>query len=143
MNEPIIIVQVINAPIEKVWKAITDKDEMEKWYFNFSDFKLEPGFEFQFTGGTENKQYLHLCKITDIIPLERLSYSWRYEGYPGNTIVTFELRGEKDKTRLRLTHSGLETFPVDNPDFARHNFEAGWGDIIGTSLLNFVENKAA
>ena len=110
-NEPFVIERTFNAPIEKVQNAITDKDEMTQWYFDIKTFKPEVGFEFQFYAGTEEKQWLHLCKIIEVIPKRKLTYSWKYHGYEGNSFVTFELFAEKDKTRLRLTHEGLETFP--------------------------------
>jgi hypothetical protein len=37
----------------------------------------------------------------------------------------FELFKEGDKTRLRLTHAGLASFPSDL-HFAGHRFEYGW-----------------
>ena len=70
---------------------------------------------------------------------KKLSYSWRYEGYPGNSIVTFELFEEGNKARLTLTHEGLETFPNHLADFAKESFAKGWTHIIGTSLKDFVE----
>ena len=30
-NTPFTIERTYNAPVENVWKAITDKDEMKKW----------------------------------------------------------------------------------------------------------------
>jgi uncharacterized protein YndB with AHSA1/START domain len=142
-NEPIVVERTYNAPVEKVWKAITDKDQMKQWYFDLSDFKAEPGFEFQFEGGEDDRRYLHLCKITEVVDRQKLAYSWRYDGYEGNSFVTFELFPEGDKTRLRLTHTGLETFPQNNTDFAKENFVEGWTQIIGTSLKEFVEKEIA
>ena len=136
--EPFVTERVYNAPVEKVWKAITDKDDMKKWYFDIAEFNPVVGFEFQFEGQNEERVYLHLCKIEEVIVNKKLKYSWRYEGYSGKSFVTFELFDENGKTRLRLTHEGIETFP-DMPDFARHNFEAGWTYIIGKSLPEFVE----
>jgi uncharacterized protein YndB with AHSA1/START domain len=142
-NEPIIIERVYDAPVAKVWKAITDKNEMKKWYFDLAEFKPETGFEFQFLGGNENRQYLHLCKITEVLHNKKLQYSWRYDGYEGNSFVTFELFEEAGKTRLRLTHQNLESFPENNPDFAKKNFVEGWTHIIGTSLKEFAEANAS
>ena len=137
---PIIKEVTINAPIEKVWKAITDKDEMKNWYFELVDFKPEVGFEYSFTGGTEERSYLHLCKVTEVIPGKKLVHSWRYDGFEGISFVTWELFDENGKTRVVLTHSGLETFPADtNPDFAPDNFKMGWNEIIGKSLKNHLE----
>jgi uncharacterized protein YndB with AHSA1/START domain len=137
-NEPFVIERTFNASASKVWKAITDKEEMKKWYFDLAEFKPEVGFEFQFEGGEKDKCYLHLCKVTEVIPNRKITYSWRYDGYSGNSFVTWELFDEGNKTRLKLTHSGLETFPADNPDFARHNFERGWTEIVSTSLKNYL-----
>ena len=113
---------------------------MKQWYFDIEKFKPEVGFEFRFEGRNENKSYLHLCKITEVIPGKKLTYSWRYDGYKGISFVTFELFEENDKTRLKLTHEGLETFPINNPDFAKENFVEGWTQIIGSLLKEYVEN---
>jgi uncharacterized protein YndB with AHSA1/START domain len=138
-EEPVVIEKTFNAPIAKVWKAITNKDDMKQWYFNLQEFKPEVGFEFQFEGGDEKKRYLHLCKVTEVIPGKKLTYSWRYDGYAGNSFVTWELFEEgTNKTKLRLTHAGLETFPKENPDLAKHNFVQGWTGITAT-LKDFVE----
>src|SRR5919112_493161 len=110
-NEPFEIERTYNAPVEKVWKAITDREQMKQWYFDIADFKAEEGFEFQFTGGNEEKTFLHLCKIMEVVPLKKLKHSWRYEGYEGNSFVTWELFDEGNSTRVKLTHEGLETFP--------------------------------
>ena len=139
-TEPLVIERTFNAPVSKVWKAITDNNEMKKWYFDLKEFKPEVGFEFTILGGKDpNKPYLHLCKVTEVVEKKKLIYSWRYDGYEGNSFVTFELFEEGNKTRVKLTHEGLETFPQNNPDFARGNFEEGWTHIIGKSLKEFVE----
>jgi uncharacterized protein YndB with AHSA1/START domain len=139
-SEPLIIERTLNAPVGKVWKAIIDKDQMKKWYFNIAEFKLELGFEFRFLAGKdENNQYLHICKITEIITNKKLAYNWHFDGYEGMSYVTFELFPEGDKTHIKLTHEGLETFPASNPDLAKGNFAEGWTYIIGTSLKEFVE----
>jgi len=139
-NEPIIIERVFNALISKVWKAITDRDEMGKWYFDLAEFKAETGYKFQFFGGpSPDRQYLHLCEITEVIDERKLSHSWRFDGYRGNSILTFELSAQDNKTLLKLTHSGLETFPEENPDFAKANFVIGWNEIINVSLKKYLE----
>jgi uncharacterized protein YndB with AHSA1/START domain len=140
MANPIIVEKVIKAPAAKVWAALTDEAQMRKWYFDVSAFKPEVGFEFTFEGRNKDMVYHHLCRVTEVIPLQRLSYSWRYQGYPGDSLVTIELFDEGDATRVKLTHTGLETFPdTPNRDFARENFEMGWNAIIGKNLPAFVE----
>ena len=141
INEPFVIQRTFNASVEKVWKAITDKSEMKKWYFDIAEFKLQVGFEFRFIAGNNEKKWLHICKITEIVQEKKLTYSWRYDGYNGISYVTFELYPEGSKTRLKLTHSDLESFPQDVPEFKKENFAEGWNYIVGTSLKEYLEKK--
>ena len=143
INEPFVIERTFNAPVSAVWKAITDKNEMKNWYFHLTEFKPETGFEFEFSAGREEQQYLHRCKITEVVPEQKLTYSWQYAGYEGNSFVTFELFEEGRSTRLKLTHQGLETFPKGNPDFAKEGFAEGWKYIIGQSLAGYLEKPDA
>lgn len=138
-NEPLIMERVYHAPVAIVWQALTDKDQMKDWYFDIQDFKPEPGFEFHFTAGSPDKKFLHRCRITEVIPEQKIAYTWKYDGYEGESLVTFELFAEGEQTRLKLTHAGLETFPPDSPDFAKAGFLEGWTYILGTSLKDFVE----
>ncbi|WP_210465787.1 SRPBCC family protein [Rufibacter roseolus] len=142
-STPILVESTVNAPSETVWQALTHKEQMKEWYFDLAEFRPEVGFEFQFSGGPEDRSYLHLCQITEVEQGRKIGYSWHYDGYPGNTLVTFELFPQGDKTKVRLTHTGLETFPSSNPDFARTNFEAGWNEIIGQLLPAYLEKKTA
>ena len=100
--KPLIVERSYNAPIVKVWRAITDKDQMKEWYFELEDFKAEKGFKFQFTGGDENEKYLHECEVTFADPPNKLSYSWTYpEHNDGYSVVTWELFKEgENATRL-------------------------------------------
>jgi len=137
-TNPFVIERRFHAPVEKVWKAITDKSDMRQWYFDLEAFQPEVGFEFEFLAGEEGREFRHLCRITEVVVNRKIAYTWRYDGYPGNSVVTFELFPEGDETMLRLTHAGLETFPP-LADFAKENFAAGWTSIIGTQLKNFLE----
>jgi uncharacterized protein YndB with AHSA1/START domain len=140
-NKPIVIERTFDAPADIVWQAITDKNEMKKWYFDLAEFRPQVGFEFKFMAGDDKKQWLHLCKVTEVQPGKKLSYSWRYDGHPGNSLVSFELFPQGDQTTLRLTHSDLETFPADMPEFRKENFVTGWTEIIGKSLKEYLEKE--
>lgn len=139
-TEPLVFEKTYDAPVETVWKAITDKEQMKKWYFDMPAFKPEPGTAFEFTAGAKDgKKYRHLCRVVDVIPEKKISYTWRYDGYEGNSLVVFELTPLGGKTMLRLTHSGLDSFPSSNPDLAKTNFNQGWTSILNASLKNFLE----
>jgi uncharacterized protein YndB with AHSA1/START domain len=139
-KEPVSVEMRYGVPSKTVWKALTDNNEMKKWYFQFEDFRTEVGFEFHFYGGTEEKQYLHLCKVTEVITGKKIAYSWRYDGYAGISFVTFDLSEEAGQTILRLTHEGLESFPADDPNFAKSSFEAGWNHILGVNLKEHLKS---
>lgn len=133
------IERTINASVEKVWLALTDKKAMKEWYFDVSAFEPTVGFEFEFKGqGHKEEQYLHLCKILEAIPYKKISYSWRYDGHPGYSVVSFELLEEGDQTRVTLTHEELDTFPENNADFAKESFAEGWTYLLGTALPKFA-----
>ena len=138
LAEAVVIERIFNAPVGRVWKALTDVDQIRQWYFDLKQFKPEVGFEFEFVVDHEGNKYHHLCRITEVVLEKKLAYTWRYKGEPGDSLVTFELFADGDKTRLKLTHEGIETFPK-TPAYARKNFEAGWTEIIGSSLKQFAE----
>ena len=91
-------------------------------------------------GGTEERQYLHICVITEVKKNRKLCYTWSYDGIQGLTNLCFEIIPTTDgNTKLKLSHTGFETFPTDNPDLDPKNFEEGWNSILGTSLKNYLE----
>ena len=138
--ESVIVERTLNAPVMRVWQALTDVDQMREWYFDLKDFKPQVGFEFEFVVEHEGTTYHHLCRVTEVIPQKKIAYTWRYKGEPGDSLVTIELFADGDNTRLKLTHAGIETFPK-TPAYARKNFEQGWTQIIGTELKQFVEKS--
>jgi uncharacterized protein YndB with AHSA1/START domain len=142
LGETVAIERTFEAPVARVWTALTNVDQMRQWYFDLKQFKPEVGFEFGFVVEHEGNTYDHRCRITEVIPQKKIAYTWRYEGHEGESLVTIDLFPEGDKTRLKLTHTGLDTFPK-TPAFARENFEKGWTQIIGSELKKFVEKDTA
>ena len=141
MHEYVKISVKVNAPLDKVWNAITNKEQMKNWYFDVPDFEPKIGNNFSFYGGDENEEYHHFCEIVDLIPNEKLKYSWTYpEISKEKTLVKWELKPENEGTIVTLTHKGLEAFEHLGENFKIHSFRKGWEDIVGKSLKEFVEN---
>ena len=138
-NDPIIKQSVINASPSKVWSALTEPEKVKQWFMDPKGFKPEVGNEFTMYATNKGKGYLHLCKVTEVIPEKKLSYTWKYKDTTGESLVTFELLPEGNKTKIKLTHEGIETFPQDNDDYAKKNFEAGWTQLIEKSIKEFIE----
>lgn len=136
--QPLVYERVFDAPASNVWKAITQKEFISQWYFELPEFEPVVGFEFSFESLPCTEANIHLCKVTEVIAGKKLSYTWKYKGYEGDSLVTFEIFEEgRKKTRLRLTHTGLETFPRDI--ILKKNISGGWAFLIGTSLENFLQ----
>lgn len=141
-QEPLVIERSYQTSLEKLWQAITDPAQMKQWYFDMQNFWPEAGTEFSFTGENEGVVYVHLCKITEVIPNKKLSHTWTYKDYEGASLLTWELFDEGAMARVKLTHEGLETFPQDKKDFSRESFTAGWNHILGTSLKEFLDKRS-
>ncbi|NVO20774.1 MAG: SRPBCC domain-containing protein [Bacteroidetes bacterium] len=140
-TQPVIVERHYASPLIKVWQAITDIEKLRQWYFDLEDFQARVGFEFQFYGGKdESNPYLHKCRIIEVITEAKLSYSWRYENFPGNSLVTFQLLEQDEGTLLRLTHTGIETFG-SNPDFAKEEFTLGWTMFLNDALGEFLNTQ--
>ena len=139
-KEPIVIERTFNAPASAVWKAITDLDSMKQWYMGtLESFKSEVGFETKFNVHHNGRDFMHLWKVMEVVPEKKIAYDWRYADAPGNSTVTFELVAEGGKTRLKLTHTGLESFkPEAHPEYARSNFLQGWTSLITSKLETFL-----
>lgn len=60
-NAPFVIEKIYTARVSKVWKAITDKEQMKQWYFDIANFKPEVGFEFQFSGRGKKEKIIYTC----------------------------------------------------------------------------------
>jgi len=144
MNDaPLVIERIFHAPVEKVWKAITDIHQMKEWYFpQLEQFKPESGFETQFNVHHEGNNYLHIWKIKEVIPLKKISVEWKYGGYPGDSLVHFELLPDDNKTKMVLTHEKIDSFlPEKYPELARENFWQGWTEFMDKGLKEFLERK--
>src|SRR5436305_8147854 len=101
LEEAVIIERTLNAPVAQVWKALSDVDQMRQRYFDLKEFKPEVGFQFEFIVEHEGTSYHHLCRVTEVVPQQKIAYTWRYEDEPGDPLVAIELCPENDKTRLK------------------------------------------
>ncbi|HMM04810.1 MULTISPECIES: SRPBCC family protein [unclassified Dysgonomonas] len=138
-NIPIIIEEIYPEPLSKVWKAITDKNQMKEWYFTIEDFELREGAEFNFTVSFEDVIYHHRCVIKEIVPQKRFSHTWTHPSQSkGESVVTWDLQPVDNGTKVVLTHEGVENFADAGAGFSRENYVAGWEEISGTSLRNFL-----
>lgn len=99
---------------EMVWEYLTRSDLMELWLMP-NNFELIPGFEFQFRIKPVPQldfDGIVYCKVLEIVPHQKLSYSWR--SGPGNgkidldSIVVWKLIPKDNGTELLLEHTGFK-----------------------------------
>ena len=101
-TNPIIVTQSFTTSIEDVWSAITRPNRMRQWFFEqIESFKPEVGFTTRFNVETLNGNFLHLWKLTEVVPMKKITYNWKYGGYTGDSHVTFEIirRWKPNKTK--------------------------------------------
>ena len=141
-DEPVIVEQTFHTSIDAVWKAITEIDQMRRWFFdNIPSFKPEVGFETRFNVTSKGRHFLHLWKVTEVVPLKKITCNWKYEGYAGDSFVVFELFEQDNATTLRVTNRVVEDFPEDIPEFSRESCIGGWTFFIKKSLKEFLEGN--
>ncbi|MEL7498782.1 MAG: SRPBCC domain-containing protein [Planctomycetota bacterium] len=141
MNEPIVVESTIEASPERIWDALTNQSTMVQWYFEeIPAFQPSVGFETSFVIENDGRTFTHRWCVTQVIPRESISYTWRYDEYPtSDGSVTFELIPQTNRTLVRLTCEGIETFPDDVPEFHRDSCLAGWEYFIKDRLKSFFE----
>lgn len=136
---PIVVEQTFDAPVEAVWKAITEIERMKKWYFEpIPDFKAEVGFATKFNIACNGRNFMHRWKVTEVEPNKSISYNWSYEGIGGDSFVKFELSADGPGSRLKLTHTTTEDWPSDIPEFTREACAGGWNYFIKGTLVEYL-----
>ena len=112
-SDSVIVEQTYNASVNHVWKAMTNREEMQKCYFQLSDFKPEVGFEVEFEAGDEIRKYLYHWKVLKVATLKKIKYSWTYPEIQGYSELMTEIKSTGEKsTDLKLTHTGFDSFLI-------------------------------
>ena len=139
-EDPVVIEQDFNQSVADVWNAIVKINEMQKWYFeNIPDFKAELGFCTQFMVESGGRNFLHLWEVTEVIPQKKVVYNWKYEGFTGDSFVSFEVSGNEVSAHLIVTFRVVENFPEGIPEFSRESCIGGWTYFIKDSLKNYLD----
>jgi uncharacterized protein YndB with AHSA1/START domain len=142
MSDVIKKVVVLRAPLEKVWRAVSDAKQLGTWFGAEFDGPFEAGkpvngrivptrmdpeiakFQEPYRG-TEMTWH-----VVDIEPPTRFSYRW-HPGTDANpddpmTLVEFRLEEVAGGTTLTITESGFEHIDVARRAKAKHGNEEGW-----------------
>jgi len=141
-DPPIITQQNFNQPIEKVWNALTKFELMRLWFFdNIPYFEAKVGFKTQFNVQSENRDFLHLWTVVEVIPFKKITCNWKYQNIEGDSNVTFELEETNQGTTLTVTCEVLEDFPLHIPEFKTESCQAGWQYFINNQLKEYLSES--
>lgn len=99
--------ELLPAPLERVWHALTDARMIDRWLMRTEDYQAKVGTRFilrdaqvpGFRGYVE-------CEVLEISPPHRMVWSWLSTdaGVPTRLVIELEASGEG--TRLTLRHTG-------------------------------------
>lgn len=139
IDDPIEVCKTFEASQEKVWRAITERDEMKKWlYWPVRSFKPTVGHETRFFIRHNGETYGHHWKVTEVVPGQKIVFDWLFEGMPGYSYVVWELYGDGENTTLHLRHYGQDSFPKENPEFDRKSWIHSWKQLICLGLRDHL-----
>jgi uncharacterized protein YndB with AHSA1/START domain len=139
-TEDVIKEITIDAPVSKVWKALTEPEQIVNWLMPPENFELKVGTTFNMLGTSKGVEYPHICTITEIIPEKKLSYTWAVKDKLSDTLVTYELEDQNGKTKLTLTHSGWDKVKLTTEGTHRDDYNNGWEHVI-PGLKKYLENN--
>jgi len=125
----------LNAPVSRVWRALTDSREFGEWFGVDMRGPFVPGKES--TGQLTIPGYEHItwrAVIQKIEPETLFSFTWHPYGIDKNvdysveepTLVEFRLTPTAAGTHLRLVESGFDKVPASRRDEAFRMNDGGW-----------------
>jgi uncharacterized protein YndB with AHSA1/START domain len=130
----------LNAPVSRVWRALTDYREFGSWFRVRLDGPFVPG---QVTRGQityPGYEHIRFAAVVQKIEPERLfSFTWHPyavdpdEDYSAEapTLVEFTLEKSARGTLLRVVESGFDKLPSKRRLEAFRMNEAGWDEQLG------------
>jgi uncharacterized protein YndB with AHSA1/START domain len=141
---------VIDAPVDVVWRTVTDPELVALWFADEVDLHATPGYDgsMTFTRRTAEPRIVRVS-VQSVDPARSFSYRWQHpQGAParaGNSLlVTFTLSPEGAGTRLRVVETGLEemswTRQEQDTYIAEHN--RGWVGHFGRLQAHLAERPA-
>ena len=126
---------LIEAPVEVVWRMITEPDQITQWFADKVELVAEPGAHGYMGFGDQGGPVV----VETVDPPTRLSFRWNFprgeEPVAGNSmLVEFTLTPEgAERTRLRVVESGheLRDWPDEEKQRYADEHRGGWAEFLG------------
>ena len=135
----------LNAPLARVWEAISDSSQFGAWFGAEFDAPFVAGttISARIRPTTVDPEVAALqaphaglpftVVVTDVEPPHRLAFRWHPHGTGGaghdadpTTLVEFVLAADGDGTQLTLTESGFDTISPERRAQAFTANDGGW-----------------
>ncbi len=126
----------LEAPVSRVWRALTDHQEFGTWFRVRLDGPFLPGQVSRGHITYPGKEHLRWEVVVQAMePERRFSFTWHpYAADPAvdysrepSTLVEFTLERIPTGTRLRIVESGFDRLPANRRDEAFRMNDRGWG----------------
>ena len=128
----------IKAPRADVWRALTDPDEIRKYFMGNADVRTdwEVGSPITFAGEWNGQRFEDKGEIVTFAPEDELAYSHfsPMTGKPDEPenyhLVDITLSGNHGTTTVTLEQSNLTGGISDEDRASREQFEQNWQDML-------------
>jgi uncharacterized protein YndB with AHSA1/START domain len=134
----IVLDAVYPYPPERVWRALTDPQELASW-LTPGDFAPRVGHRFQFRAKPQwGWRGIVDCEVLEVDPPRRLSYTWQGDEKGQVTTVTWTLEPVSDGTRLVLEHTGFRGL---SGWFHKRILGSGWKGMLAKTIRDVLDGK--
>jgi uncharacterized protein YndB with AHSA1/START domain len=137
----------IQAPPERVWRALTNAAELSAWFQVTIEGEIAPGSELWMTSVHEQHTGQRFrVRVVEMTPPRRLVWRWHPgEVDPGvdysrepETTVTFTLEATEAGTRLTVAETGFDEISLARRAKVYRDNSQGWTEVLGW-LRSYVE----
>ncbi|HWX18739.1 MAG TPA: SRPBCC domain-containing protein [Candidatus Binatia bacterium] len=149
MKQPttkLVIKRVLKADRERVFSALTDPAKMAQWFYGMDTGQARVRCDFRVGGKysiemfNDEQQCVPTGEYLEIVPPEKVVFTWSVDGKVKNSKVTIELFAKGNDTELVLTH--------ELPQDVREPHQHGWVNclnhleaLLGVRPTTQIENK--
>ncbi len=136
---------VIDAPVEVVWRTITEPDQITRWFADRVELDLKPGGHGFMGFGDQGGPLV----VETVDPPTRFAFRWNHpageEPAPDNSmLVEFTLVPDgTERTRLKVAESGLElnSWPDGEKDRYAEEHRGGWATFMDRLAALLAEHQ--
>lgn len=140
----------VDAPVELVWRMVSEPDQVVRWFADDIDLQARPGHEGSMTFRPESGAAVQVpITVESVEAPRRFTYRWTHSAgttasAANSTLVEFTLTPEDGGTRLRVVETGYDGlgWPQDQQDAFVDDHTDGWSHHLGRLEQLFAPRSA-